>query len=542
MSLYLLIAACVIGACVLLNKVSDKIGIPMLLAFMVLGMLFGSDGILGIEYSDFPVTEKICTVALIFIMFYGGFGTSWKQARPVALKAGLLASIGVLITAGVTGLFCWLVLGMDPRFSFLIGSVLSSTDAASVFSILRSKNLGLKYNTASMLEIESGSNDPCSYMLTAIMITIITADTSAPDIVYMIFAQLVYGAGLGILIAWGFTRLIKHLRYTSSAFDTLMVFALAIFSYAMPSLIGGNGYLSAYIVGIILGNTKFNGKKHLVNFFDGINGLMQVIIFFLLGLLSFPSQMPKVILPAIAIALFMLIVARPISVFAILSPFKCKIRQQALVSFVGLRGAASIVFAIMATPAATQIIGDETGLFNIVFTIVLLSISMQGSLIPWVSRKLNMIDKDEDIMKTFTDYTVDTDIDFFYFDITEEDRWNGKILKNLEIPRDALVALIIRDDRTIIPNGNTRIITGDRVVMTARNFQDDQVIHLSERKIGKGNEWIGRRVFEYSPSPDELIVLIQRGNKTIIPRGSTKVEENDIMVINKVLKNVSKDQ
>ena len=196
----------------------------------------------------------------------------------------------------------------------------------------------------------------------------------------------------------------------------------------------------------------------------------------------------------------------------------------------------------MATPAATQIIGDETGLFNIVFTIVLLSISIQGSLIPWVSRKLNMIDKDEDIMKTFTDYTVDTDIDFFYFDITEEDRWNGKILKNLEIPRDALVALIIRNDRTIIPNGNTRITTGVRVVMTARNFQDDQVIHLSERKIGKGNEWIGRRVFEYSPSPDELIVLIQRGNKTIIPRGSTKVEENDIMVINKVLKNVSKDE
>ena len=175
------------------------------------------------------------------------------------------------------------------------------------------------------------------------MITIITADTSAPDIVYMIFAQLVYGAGLGILIAWGFTRLIKHLRYTSSAFDTLMVFALAIFSYAMPSLVGGNGYLSAYIVGIILGNTKFNGKKHLVNFFDGINGLMQVIIFFLLGLLSFPSQMPKVILPAIAIALFMLIVARPISVFAILSPFTCKFKQQALVSFVGLRGAASIL-------------------------------------------------------------------------------------------------------------------------------------------------------------------------------------------------------
>ena len=390
LTLLLLVAAIVIVLCVVLNNVSNKIGIPMLLAFILLGMAFGSDGIVKISFDNFDFTESICTVALIFIMFYGGFGTRWKEAKPVVVKAGILSTVGVAMTAGLTGLFCHYVLELPAALGFLIGAVLSSTDAASVFSILRSRKLGLKYNTASLLEIESGSNDPCSYMLTVIMMAVIEGTVSGGRIAYMVFAQIVYGAAIGAVIAVSSVWLMKHFRSTTSGFDTLFVLAVAIFSYAIPNLIGGNGYLSAYIVGIVLGNANIRGKKTLVPFFDGLTSLMQIIIFFLLGLLAFPSQLPAIAIPAILIALFMTFVARPLSVFAIMAPFRSKWRQQLLVSFVGLRGAASVVFAIMALPASRQLTGNEYDLFNIVLMIVLLSISLQGSLIPLVARKLDL--------------------------------------------------------------------------------------------------------------------------------------------------------
>ena len=264
LTLLLLVAAIVIVLCVVLNNVSNKIGIPMLLAFILLGMAFGSDGIVKISFDNFDFTESICTVALIFIMFYGGFGTRWKEAKPVVVKAGILSTVGVAMTAGLTGLFCHYVLELPAALGFLIGAVLSSTDAASVFSILRSRKLGLKYNTASLLEIESGSNDPCSYMLTVIMMAVIEGTVSGGRIVYMVFAQIVYGAAIGAVIAVSAAWLMKHFRSTTSGFDTLFVLAVAIFSYAIPNLIGGNGYLSAYIVGIVLGNANIRGKKTLV--------------------------------------------------------------------------------------------------------------------------------------------------------------------------------------------------------------------------------------------------------------------------------------
>ena len=539
MTLYtlLILAAVVVTLCVILNRISNKIGIPMLLGFMLLGMLFGTDGIFSIEFDNFHFTEDICTVALIFIMFYGGFGTSWKEARPVVVKAGLLASLGVVITALLTGLFCIYVLGMPPLFGYLVGAVLCSTDAASVFSILRSRKLGLKYNTASLLEIESGSNDPCSYMLTAIMISIITGESAGGGIGYMIFSQLVYGAALGLVIAILSTKIMKRFGSTRSSFDELFVFAIALLSYALPSIIGGNGYLSAYIVGIILGNSNIKDKKTLVPFFDGINGLMQVVIFFLLGLLVNPSELTSVLLPAALIAIFMVLVARPISILSILTPFKSRLNQQALVSFVGLRGAASIVFAIMATPAVSTIYPEEEHiLFNIVFTIVLISILFQGSFIPLVSRKLKMIDQDEDIMKTFTDYSKDSDIEFIQVDITDKDPWKDKTVKDIPIPHDTLIAMIIRNGEAKVPSGKTKIIEGDKVIMTAKNYDDDSVIHLQERIITPESGWVGKKVFQYSPNSNEIIVLIKRGEESIIPRGNTVLKENDIMVINEIQK------
>ncbi|MCL1940983.1 MAG: potassium/proton antiporter, partial [Synergistaceae bacterium] len=384
MEIYLLLASVVTITCVIFNRVSSEFGVPTLFVFIILGMLFGSDGIFKISFHNYLFAEQICSVALILIMFYGGFGTNWNEAKPVAVKSFILATIGVVFTAGLVGLFCYFALNMNLFESMLIGSVISSTDAASVFSILRSKKLGLKDNTASMLEIESGSNDPCSYMLTVIALSFMSGGVSAGGIIYMTFAQLAYGVIMGIAIGVAAVFAMRYVKLSTDGFDMVFVIGIALLSFALPSAIGGNGYLSAYIVGMILGNSDIKNKLSLVHFFNGITGLAQMIIFFLLGLLAFPSKMPLVFFPAFCIALFLTFIARPIAIFSLLTPAKCGIPQQLLVSFAGIRGAASIVFAVMVTVSG---VSAENDVFHIIFCIVLLSIAFQGSLIPWVSRR-----------------------------------------------------------------------------------------------------------------------------------------------------------
>ena len=389
-TLFLILIAVVILTCIWLNDISARIGVPTLLAFIVLGIIFGNVGAIPVYLDDHSFAKDLCTVALIFIMFYGGFGTRWEAVKPVVRESVLLASAGVIVTAGLTGLFCRFALQWGWAESFLLGAVVSSTDAASVFSILRSKRLGLRNNTAPMLEMESGSNDPCAYMLTAIKNSVMNGTASGASLVWMVFAQLVFGAGLGFCIAKAASWALQRMKFSTEGFDTLFIFAVAIAAYALPDLLGGNGYLSAYIVGIMLGNEEFRGKKSMVGFFDGLTGLMQVLIFFVLGLLARPAELHRAILPALAISVFLLLVARPAAVMSILTPFrKYSFRQQELISFVGLRGAASIVFAIMAITGVDTL---DTQLFKIVFCIVLISISLQGSLIPLAARKLDMLD------------------------------------------------------------------------------------------------------------------------------------------------------
>ena len=455
----LLVTATVILACVVFNKISSRLGIPMLLAFILLGMFFGSDGLVKIPFDNYSFAEKICSVALIFIMFYGGFGTNWSEARPVAVKAALLSSLGTVATAGLVGLFCWQVLKIALLESFLIGAVISSTDAASVFSILRSKRLNLRYNTASLLEVESGSNDPFSYMLTVIVLSLIGGE-SGGSFVYMVFAQIVYGAVFGIGIAVLALLFMKKFRFSSPGFDAVFVIAVAILSYAAPALLGGNGYLSVYITGIILGNRKIPNKLSLVHFFDGTTSLMHMLLFFLLGLLAFPSQLPGAALTALAIALFLTFVARPVAVFAILSPFKSSLRQMTLVSWAGMRGAASIVFAIMAVINPASIDND---IFHIVFFIVLFSILLQGSLIPVLARKLGMTDADADVMKTFTDYVDEVPVQFLQFTITPEHPWANQPVSSITLPPESLLVLLLRGEEKY--NGNL-LFPGDKLILS----------------------------------------------------------------------------
>ena len=525
---FLLLIGIIILLCVVCNRVSQRLGIPMLLIFILLGMFFGTDGIVKIPFDDFLLAERIWSAALVFIMFYGGFGTNWKQARPVAVQSVLLSTLGVVLTACLTGLFCHFVLRIAFWESMLIGAVTGSTDAASVFSILRSKKLSLRHHTDSLLEVESGSNDPFSYMLTAIILSVMSGTATGGEIAYLVFAQLVYGVVSGILMALLSLWVLRRFRFATQGFDTIFVVAMVLFSYALPTVFGGNGYLSAYLFGILLGNRPLPNKKQLVHFFDGVTGLMQMLIFFLLGLLSFPSQMPAVLVPALLIALFLTFVARPAAVFLLLTPFRCPLRQQLLVAWSGLRGAASIVFAIMAivSPAYTKNDG-----FHIVFFIVLFSISLQGALIPFAAKKLSMIDDESNVMKTFSDYEEEVPVQFIKLPIGGEHPWVNKPVKELPLPPGMLLVLILRGEERMVPGGDTVIRPGDGIVVSALSHEDDRQVGLSERVLDKNDEWVGKTLAELKLGERKLVVLIRRGPKVLIPNGRTELREQDTLVM-----------
>lgn len=528
MILTLNIAAIIIIACVICNKISNKIGMPMLLLFILLGMLVGSDGLFfKIAFDDYKLAEQICSIALIFIMFYGGFGTKWSAAKPIAVKAMALSSIGTVITAGLVGLFCCYILHVPLLESFLIGAVISSTDAASVFSILRSKRLNLRYNTASLLEVESGSNDPLSYMLTVVFLSLMNGHLSKSGLAYMLFAQIAYGILFGFGIAALAYFFLKKVRLSSAGFSAIFIVAIAIISYAAPSLIGGNGYLSAYITGILLGNCKIHNKLELVHFFDGATGLLQMLLFFSLGLLSFPSQLPKVAFLAFCIALFLTFIARPIAVFAILTPFRCSLRQRLFVSWVGIRGAASIVFAIMTVidPAYTN-----NDIFHMVFFIVLFSILFQGALIPFMAKKLDMTDSESDVMKTFNDYIDETPLQFIQFTIPASHPWVGKAIHEILLPPGSLLVLLVRGKEKMVPSGKIRLQKNDILILSGKAISKAGQMKLYEKWIDEESEWINKAISAVSPK-EELIVLIKRGDRVVIPKGSTLLKKNDCLVI-----------
>ncbi len=538
MTTALLIGAVVLVICVASSKLSNKIGIPVLLLFIVLGMLFGSDGILKIGFDDFQLAEKICSAALIFIMFYGGFGTSWAPAKPVAVKAALLSSLGVIATAGLTGVFCHFALGMDWLEGLLVGSVIGSTDAASVFSILRSKKLNLKYGLASMLEVESGSNDPFAYTLTMVFLALMSGNGEI-SISYFIFSQIIYGLLFGAAIGLLSAFLLRRVHFEINGLHTILVVAVALLAYALPSLVGGNGYLSVYLAGIILGNSKIFDKVTLVHFFDGVTWIMQILIFFSLGLLSFPSQMPQILLPAIGITIFLTFVARPAAVFAILSWFKVPVRQQLLVSWAGFRGAASIVFAIYAVISDAQ---QSIDIFHIVFCVALLSVSFQGTLLPVFAKKLLLVDDQDTVFKTFNDYQDPMTMKLIELPISQRHPWAGCRLNEISMAEGSLVVMVKRDEKALVPHGETLIQTGDVLVVSCPSYEDDGSVRLLEETLEKRHPWVNKKLSEITLPRGSLVVMVKRENESMIPNGDTLLQRGDVLVMSAAVsqKTVSK--
>ena len=528
MSEALLICALIMFSCVFVNTFSGKSGMPALLLFMGLGMLFGSDGIFKIPFEDYHTMQQLSTIALVFIIFYGGFSTKWITAKPIIKQASLLSSFGVLITAFLTCIFCHYVLKMGLIESFLIGAVLSSTDAASVFSILRSKNLNLKNSTAPLLEIESGSNDPFSYMLTVIGIALY-AGKSINYFPILFFKQIFFGIVCGLIVAYLSIKIIKRTKVVTDSSRSIFVTAVAILAFASADIIQGNGLLSVYIAGFILGNARIKNTNILVNFFDGITLMAQMWIFFLLGLTAFPHRMPEIFVPATLIAIFLTFVARPIAVFGLLLPFKATINQCLLVSWAGLRGAASIVFAVMVIAEVN--ITEKYDLFHIVFLISLLSVAIQGSFLPYVSKLTNMIDENSDVRKTFNDYQEESSVSLVQIYITENHIWNNKKLKEISLPQDSLALLIKRDGKEIVPKGDTKILAHDYLVLSVPVYNSEVNGDLEEITINKHHQWCGKKISELNLPQSTLIAMMTRNGKSVIPRGNVVLQDRDFIVL-----------
>ena len=464
MTAILTLFAAIIIVSVISSKLLYRMGVPTLLIFLGLGMLCGSDCLNIIYFDNYGVAKDICSAALIFIMFYGGFGTNIKIAKPVVADSVLMASVGVVLTALITGVFCMLILHISFIEGLLIGSVISSTDAASVFSILRAKKLNLKGGLASLLEIESGSNDPFAYMLTLICVTVICGETGGTPIPIMLLKQIGFGIAVGFILASITAWVLKKIDFEVDGLYSLLILGIAICSYTLCEFIGGNGYLSVYICGIILGNSKMLHKRNLVHFFDGISWLSQIILFFALGLLAFPTQFVAKLPYGIAIALFLLFIARPITCAVLLTPFKIDFKKQMFISWSGLRGAASIVFAIYAMTGGEHLNCD---IFNIVFIVAMFSVAVQGTLLPKVAEKLDLVDNETTVLKTFTDYREEINTSLMEYIVDKDSSWCGKSIMNANIPEEILVVMIKRKNDVIIPKGSTVIEDGDTMVLSS---------------------------------------------------------------------------
>lgn len=517
----------VILLCVLAEKFSDKFGTPALILFMFIGMVFGSDGLFKIPFDNFNLAENICSIALIFIMFYGGFNTKWSLAKPVAGRAIMLSSLGVVVTALLTAGLCYLFLHYTFAESFMVGAVLASTDAASVFAILRRKKLNLKHGTASLLELESGSNDPMAYLLTMLGISAM-GGSGSENMLLEIFLQILFGFLAGVVLAKLSVWLMSHRHIIADGLDSIFLISMVLLCYSLSGFLHGNAFLSVYIMGILVGNSPIKNKKILIPFFDGITSLSQILIFFLLGLLTFPHKMPDVIVTALAVTIFLTFIARPIAVFLLMLPFRCSIPQCLLISWAGLRGAASSVFAIMAVASG---INMDYDLFHIVFMVSLFSVSVQGTLLPIISKKLDMVDDTSDVRKTFNDYQEESAITLMRMAIPEGHNWENKLVRDVSMPTGSLALMIKRNGENIIPRGDTMILAGDNVILSVPSYESGDNEVLEEISISKGHKWCNHCLAELKLPANKLIAMIKRGDENIIPDGNTKILLNDVLVI-----------
>lgn len=476
----LLVGSILIFTSILISKTGYRFGIPTLLLFLVVGMLFGSDG-LGIQFNSATDAQFVGMIALSIILFSGGMDTKIKDIQPVMKQGILLSTVGVLLTTALTGGFIYYISGWNSTniqlpllTSMLLAATMSSTDSASVFSLLRSQRMNLKQNLRPMLELESGSNDPMAYMLTIVLIQVISSGSqlSLALVAKDLFVQFLVGGVIGYAFGKFASWLINKIELPNSSLYPILLLSLVFITFTTTDLLKGNGYLAIYIAGVVVGNSRLAFRKEIGTFMNGMTWLFQIIMFLTLGLLVNPHEMVDIIGVALLIALFMIIVARPISVFACLLPFRNITNKARLfISWVGLRGAVPIIFATY--PVIAKIEGSHQ-LFNIVFFITLLSLVIQGMSISKMAKWLHLDLPEE---KEGNDFGVELpdEIDSSLHDITltAEMLLNGNRLSEMRIPKGSLVMLVKRGHEFLIPNGQLELHEGDKLLFITENKPEE---------------------------------------------------------------------
>ena len=469
----LLVGSILLFVSIVVGKTGYRFGVPALLLFLVVGMLFGSDG-LGLQFHNAKEAQFIGMVALSIILFSGGMDTKFREIKPILVPGIVLSTVGVLLTALFTGLFIWWLSGMSwtniylpITTSLLLASTMSSTDSASVFAILRSQKMNLKHNLRPMLELESGSNDPMAYMLTIVLIQFIqSAGMGVGSIIFSFAIQFIIGAAAGYLLGKLAIRMLNKLNIDNQALYPILLLAFIFLK--------GNGYLAVYIAGIMVGNNKIMHRKEIYTFMDGLTWLFQIIMFLCLGLLVNPHEMLEVAVVALLIGIFMIVIGRPLSVFLCLLPFKkITMKSRLFVSWVGLRGAVPIIFATY--PVVAGVEGSNI-IFNIVFFITIVSLIIQGTTVSSVARLLHL---SEPLPKTGNDFGVELpeeiDSDLSDMTVTEKMLEEADTLKDMNLPKGTLVMIVKRGDEFLIPNGTLKLHKGDKLLLISEK-QKEEVI------------------------------------------------------------------
>lgn len=450
------------------SKLSSRVGLPVLVLFLLVGMLAGSEGIGGIAFENYAVAHGVGTVALALILFDGGLRTHHGAFRAVLAPSVILATVGVVLTAIVTGLAATALLDLSLLEGLLLGSIAGSTDAAAVFAVLRSRGLRLPPRLVTTVEAESGSNDPMAVFLTIACLEILTGRLGAgPGVLWLFVRQMALGAAAGWAVGRLTAAAVNRINLDAAGLYPVLTGAAALLAYGLAATFGGSGFLAVYLAGIVIGSRRLVFRRGVFLFHDGLAWLGQIMMFVLLGLLSFPSRLLGVAGPAILVALALMLVARPLAVAACLAPFRYGPRELAFVSWAGLKGAVPIILAtyplLLGVPRAGLI-------FDVVFFVVLVSAMTQGWSLPAVARALRLLRPPEPEPAVTLEITSlrDVDGDIVEYTVAPGSRAAGRRLRELALPDGVVVAMVVREQRVTPPRGSTQIAPGDLVFVLLR--------------------------------------------------------------------------
>ncbi len=458
----LIIVAILLAMGVVASKASSKLGVPALLLFLLIGILAGSEGPGRIPFDNVLIAQSVGVIALAFILFAGGLDTNWRLVSPVLWQGMSLASIGVFVTALLVGWFATVLLRVDWLHGLLVGAIVSSTDAAAVFSVLGSQGISLKGRIQPLLELESGTNDPMAVFLTIGIIQLIVSPAQNPWLLGTLFLkQMLVGGAVG----WGTGRLavpiINRLNLEAEGLYSAFTVAIVLFAYGITTALEGSGFLAVYLAGVVMGNRDFVHRRSLTTFHNGLAWLMQIILFLVLGLLVYPSRLRPVIGVSVLLALFLVVVARPVGVFISLAFAKVGLRPKILISWIGLRGAVPIVLATF--PLLAGVRGAEI-YFNIVFFTVSVSVLLQGTTIGWLARKLRLQKPSPATDRRFPLDILPAGVDRSHvaeITVSEGSLAVGKRVVSLRLPREAHLMLVTRQGEHLVPRGSTTLRAGD---------------------------------------------------------------------------------